>query len=307
MTTVELVASRCAICGTFGHAREVFPASFDPSALDPVLFSARRTPDGVHFRMARCESCGLLRSDPVASSGALAALYEKSTFDETEVPNLRRTYGHYLSRLDRYGAVKGSLLEIGSGTGFFLAESLARGYSRVVGVEPSISAGQLTVDDPRIEIVTGVMTPGLFPREAFDVICLFQTLDHLPDPAAVLDECLVVLKSNGLLLALNHDVEAWSARLLGERSPIIDIEHTYLYSRRTMRRLVADRGFDVLDVGRALNRVSIHHLAHLAPFPRGLGASFRRRLAGSRLGAVTIWAPLGNLYLIARRPRWGNT
>jgi hypothetical protein len=74
-----------------------------------------------------------------------------------------------------------------------------------------------------------------------------------------------------------------------------------------MRRLIASRGFEVLDVGRALNRVSVRHLAHLAPFPRRLGASFRRWLAGGRLGAVTIWAPLGNLYLIARRPRSRNS
>jgi SAM-dependent methyltransferase len=243
-----------------------------------------------------------MRSDPVASPGALAALYAESTFDEAEVPSLRQTYGRYLSRLDRYGVRKGSLLEIGSGSGFFLAESLRHGYSRAVGVEPSIAANQLALADPRIDIVSDIMRPGVFPPGSFDVICIFQTLDHLPDPAAVLAECFSALKPNGLLLALNHDLGAWSAKLLGERSPIIDIEHTYLYDRRTMRRLVADRGFGVLEVGRAFNRVSVRHLARLTPLPGALGAALRRWLIRSRVGNVHLWAPLGNLYLIARRP-----
>ena len=300
--TVELVPSRCAICGTAGNAGEVYPASFDPAALDPILFSARRAPDGVHFRMVRCHTCGLLRSDPLVSPDALAVLYAGSTFDGSEVPNLRETYGWYLSRLDRYGARKGSLLEIGSGSGFFLQEALTRGYARAVGVEPSVSAGRLRDPDPRIEVVSDVMRRGVFPARSFDVVCLFQTLDHLPDPAAVLDECASALRPGGLLLALNHDVGAWSAKLLGERSPIVDIEHTYLYDQRTMTRLVTQRGFEVLAVGRALNRVSLQHLLHLAPVGdrarRVLEGAFRR----SHLGGVSIWVPLGNLFLIARRP-----
>lgn len=299
--SLDLAPSRCAICGTTGGAREVYPARFGPDALDPVIFSARRSPDGLHFRMVRCLTCGLVRSDPVAPPSVLATLYAKSTFDEGEVPNLRRTYGRYLARLDRYGARKGALLEIGSGTGFFLVESVARGYARAVGVEPSVAAAGRANEDRRIETIADVMRAGLFEPGSFDVVCVFQTLDHLPDPAAVLDECFAALKPGGLILALNHDVAAWSARLLAERSPIVDIEHTYLYDRRTMGRLFADRGFEVLETGRAFNRVSLAYLVHLA-LPTRIGHVIRRSLVRARLDHVALWAPLGNLFLIARRP-----
>lgn len=279
---------------------EVYPATFDPRQLDAERFSARRLPDGVHFRIVRCARCGLLRSDPVASPGTLAALYAASSFDESEVRNLRRTYGHYLGRLDRHGARKGAVLEIGSGTGFFLQESLARGYRRAVGVEPSLTAAHASADGG-VEIVADVMRPGLFAAGSFDVVCIFQTLDHLRDPAAVLDECRKVLRPSGLLLALNHDAGAWSARALGERSPIVDIEHTYLYDQSTMGRLAADRGFTVLEIGRAFNVTSLRYLAHLAPLPEGIGRPLRRWLGRSRVGTISTWLPLGNLYLIARR------
>src|SRR5688572_7330088 len=118
MRRVPLLPTRCAICGTEGTADEVYPANVDADTLDDVIFSARRPPDGIHFRMVRCRTCGLLRSDPIVPADHLARLYAESHFDESEVPNLRRTYGRVLAELDRHGARKDALLEIGSGTGF---------------------------------------------------------------------------------------------------------------------------------------------------------------------------------------------
>lgn len=296
---VPLVATRCAICGTEGEADEVYRANVDADTLDDVVFSARRPPDGIHFRMVRCRTCGLLRSDPIVPADHLAKLYAGSHFDESEVPSLRRTYGRVLAELDRHGAGKDALLEIGSGTGFFLEEARAQGYRRTVGVEPSLEAAAEADRRPGVETVRDVMRPGLFPPGSFDVVCLFQTLDHLPDPASVLDECRRVLRPGGLVLAFNHDTSALSARLLGERSPIVDVEHTYLYDPGTMRRLFESRGYEVRAVGPVRNLNSVRYLLHLLPLPAPLKAAARLLLAP--VGGVRLWVPLGNLRLIARR------
>src|SRR5207248_2471865 len=102
---------------------------------------ARRLPDGIRYRIAKCRTCGLVRSDPVVAPEVLARLYVQSTFDYgDEVANLTRTYGRYLAKLASYGVRKGALLEIGCGNGFFLVEALARGYTTVRGCEPSAAA-----------------------------------------------------------------------------------------------------------------------------------------------------------------------
>src|ERR1035437_10297848 len=91
--SVELRRTRCAICGTEGNAAELYPANFDPEALNPAVFSARRLPDRVHYRLVKCHACGLVRSDPVADYDVVAALYRQSSFDYgAEVPSLQRTY-----------------------------------------------------------------------------------------------------------------------------------------------------------------------------------------------------------------------
>jgi SAM-dependent methyltransferase len=303
VTAVDLHATACAICQTENNATELYPANFDLEAFSPSVFSARRMPDRIHYRMVRCNTCQLVRSDPVADSGTVADLYHQSSFDYSqEVENLARTYGAYLARLENYGAAKGSLLEIGCGNGFFLMQARAQGYRDVQGVEPSRSAVDRAPAEIRDDIVCTMMAPGLFRDKTFDAICLFQVLDHIFDPAALLKTCFDILKPGGYILCLNHNVEAPSARLMKERSPIIDIEHTYLYSPDTIRRLFTRFGFQVKEAGGVKNRYSLSYLARLMPVPAPLKKITLGFLDFTYLGRLPLRVPLGNLYMIAQKP-----
>jgi hypothetical protein len=93
-----------------------------------------------------------------------------------------------------------------------------------------------------------------------------------------------------------------SARVLGEKSPIIDIEHTYLYSPNTIRKLFEKNGFRVLEVGSARNVVNLLSILRLLPFPRNFKIKLLSRVEGwPRLSQINMSLPLGNLYLIAQK------
>lgn len=300
----DLRPTNCAICGTEGNSVELYPANFITEALNPTFFSARRLPDRIHYRMVRCSSCGLVRSDPVADSRILAQLYAQSTFDYgDEVDNLKLTYGYYLSKLNKYGVQKGTLLEIGCGNGFFLEEVLKQGYVTVWGVEPCADAVVRADSKVRSQIICDMMRPGLFGIEQFDVICMFQVLDHIGDPAGLLAECYRVLKPGGLVLCLNHNIEAISAKLFRDRSPIVDIEHTYLYSPDTVLRLFYRGRFKVLHISPVLNIYSPYYVARLVPLPSMIKGILLKILKKQFFRQIKLVAPLGNLYLVARKPQ----
>jgi SAM-dependent methyltransferase len=302
MGVVDLVATKCAICGTFDEATELYPSRFRPEDLNPGIFSARRSPDRVHYRMVRCTTCGLVRSDPVASPDTLSSLYQESGFDyDEEVGNLRATYGRYLARLAGYVGPRPELLEVGCGNGFALDEALSRGFHSVRGVEPSTAAVAGAAPRIRPFIICDILRPNLFEPGRFDAVCLFQVFDHVPDPGGLLEVCRTVLKPGGHILILNHNVEAVSARLLRRRSPIVDIEHTYLYSPATLARLGAAHGFEVRESGAVWNRTRIGYLARLAPLPPLLRRAALGTCQATGLGRVALPLPLGNLYLIARK------
>jgi SAM-dependent methyltransferase len=303
MQTVELRNTRCAICGTEGNTAELYPANFDLQALNPAVFSARRLPDRVHYRLMKCKTCGLVRSDPIADPALLAQLYHESTFTyKDEVADLKRTYGRYLAKLDEYAARKDTLLEIGCGNGFFLQQALAQGYRSVRGVEPSRAAVSQAAPEVRDSIVCDLMRLGLFAPGEFDVICLFQVFDHVPDPGTLLDACFAALRPGGLVLSINHNITAVSARLLGKRSPIVDIEHTYLYSPATMARIFGAHGFGIRGAGSVRNQYALRYLVRLLPLPAGPKRAALDWLQRHAIGGVRLWVPLGNLYLVAQKP-----
>lgn len=281
----------------------MYPATLNLEAFNPAVFSARRLPDRIHYRIVRCNTCGLVRSDPIADPHVLTRLYQQSTFDYAdEIANLQLTYGQYLAKAVAYGVQKGALLEIGCGNGFFLEEALKQGFVTVQGVEPSAAAVEQA--DPRIRpyILRDILRSEMFEPEQFDVICAFQVFDHLHEPDSMLFECFRVLKPGGLLLCLNHNIEALSARFLRDRSPIIDIEHTYLYSPTTLSKIIAAHGFKIVHVGSAFNRYSIYYLARLIPLPTSLKGAMLRLIKSTPVRHIRLSVPLGNLYLIARKP-----
>jgi SAM-dependent methyltransferase len=307
MTTESFLTSlhstHCAICGEGIASKEVYQANLDPSSFTAEVFSARRLPDRLHYRMVQCVNCGLVRSDPVLSPEALADLYRDSTFDYAdELDGLLITYGAALDRAASYLDRREGLVDIGCGSGFVLEVAKDRGWTDLHGVEPSGDAIAKAAPGIAPLIVQDMMRTGLFEEESLSAVTLFQVLDHMPDPADLLGDCLRILRPGGVILAFNHNVRAWSARLLGERSPIVDVEHTFLYSPQTMHRLFTKAGFDVISVGPVRNTYSISYLTHLLPLPTSLKHAVLPRLRRTGLGNRRLTVPLGNLCLIARRP-----
>jgi SAM-dependent methyltransferase len=302
MPEPKLAPTRCALCSTGGNAEELYPARFSAGDLNSAVFSARRLPDRVHFRVVRCRACGLLRSDPAAPPGELERLYAGATFEySAEAENLKATYGRYIALAGGLLRTRGAMLDIGCGNGFALEAARAAGFGRAAGVEPSPAAAEKAAPGIRPFITVGQMRKGLLPDSSFDLACLFQVIDHVPDPGGLLELCRAALRPGGLLLALTHNADALSARLLGERSPIIDIEHTYLFSPRTLSRLAVSRGFSVLESGTAWNTYSLHYLARLLPLPAAVKKGLLGLLGGGA-GRLPLRVPLGNFYLLSRKP-----
>lgn len=300
--TLELISTTCAICSTKNNASTLYQANFDVEAFNPEVFSARRIPDMIHYQIVRCNQCGLIRSDPVAVANTLKALYQQSSFTyNQETPNLTKTYGYYLRKTKKYKIPKQHLLEIGCGNGFFLEEAISQRYKEVTGIEPSKEAISRAAPAIQSKIVCDMLRPGLLPANTFSVICMFQTFDHISDPNMVLNECVKLLQPGGIILCLNHNVEAVSSRILGEKSPIIDIEHTYLYSLRTIKRLFEKHGLRVLEVKPAWNIIRLYSLLRLFPMPHNIKQKLLDFVNRTPLSKLSFTLPLGNLYVIAQK------
>lgn len=296
-----MITQVCALCER-NNFRVIYNANFDTQKVDARIFSARRLPDRIHFRMVQCKTCHLLYSNPIFELKKIANLYKKSfTNYDDQIDNLVATYGYYLKKLDRFSPQKGKFLEIGCGNGFFLQEAKRQGYKNVYGVEPGKQSVQKAPREIRKHIIPDIFKKGQFKVSSIDVLCCFQTFDHVPNPNAFLKNCYTVLKQGGIVLFLNHDATALSAKLLGEKSPIIDIEHTYLYNKKTMRQMFEKHGFTVLSVKNAFNIHYLSYWLYLLPLPSFIKAFFTTLLKMTNLFHARIKIYPGNLVLIAKK------
>jgi SAM-dependent methyltransferase len=297
-----VIQTKCAICNTLGNSSLLYEATFNKASFSAEVFSARRLPDRKHYAWVRCNSCELLRSDPISNAN-LGDLYEKSTFDYGgEIIGLTKTYREGFLNALNGRARTGAVLEVGGGNSFFLEEVIRLGFNDVNGIEPSIDAVEKTRADIRPRVKIGLMGPGSFANETFDVVTMFHVMDHLPEPLETIQSCLKALKSSGILLVAVHDERSWSSRIFKSKSPIFDIEHTYLFSKKTAVKIFKKAGYVDVRAWSYSNHYSLAYLIQLTPLPDTLKKNLLTGKTKHLLSKVQIKVPLGNIFVLGIKP-----
>jgi 2-polyprenyl-3-methyl-5-hydroxy-6-metoxy-1,4-benzoquinol methylase len=291
----------CALCGPGAPYKVRFAERIEVGSVD---FAARKTPTRQHFRMVECSNCGLIYSSPILPPEVIYELYRHSPFlHESQLSNMIRDYQDQVrSLLPLLPSSKGRLLEIGCANGLFLKAAMELGFEDVRGVEPGEKSVRAADPAVRDKIVNALFRADLFPPESFDVVCCFQVLDHLLDPAAVLRDASKLLRKGGLVLLLNHNIRSWLPRVLGERCPMYDIEHIYLFDKQTVAQLLQNNGFEVVGVRNIPNSYTLSYAIKMFPFP-GLVKRLVLSLC-SKVGmdSVRLRLPAGNMVSIGRKP-----
>ncbi|MCU0666695.1 MAG: class I SAM-dependent methyltransferase [Candidatus Omnitrophica bacterium] len=302
---MKLVHTSCPLCGSLGDYKVIYDQNFETADINVDTFSARRLPDRVHYRIVKCNKDGLLRADPVLDKTTVEDFYSKSKFNyEKQIKNLTSSYMQALEQVLKRLNQNARILEIGCGNGFLLTELLKRGYKNIFGIEPSKQAVLKADGSLQASIKTSFLTPGIFEKGCFDFIFFFQTFDHVDAPVEFLQTCYDLLVPGGYVLCFNHDAESLSSKLLGEKSPIVDIEHPFLYSKKTIKKIFEARGFVTLKIYSPYNRISLSYFLWLLP----LGKRFKEYILKARSGflnwflSLNFSLRLGNLCIIAIKP-----
>jgi len=105
----------------------------------------------------------------------------------------------------------GSLLDIGAGIGQFLHHAKPL-FTQATGTEVSNSAVLIAREKYGLDLLAGQVEDLNLPPSSFDNITLFHVLEHVPDPARLIDRCRDLLRPKGIVvIAVPNDVLAWSS------------------------------------------------------------------------------------------------
>jgi SAM-dependent methyltransferase len=211
----------------------------------------------------RCAACGLLYENPRLTGTELKSLYSAESYFINESggagavgyvdyfsqcsPALLRDYFEIL-RHEVPSHSQPDFLDIGCGPGGLLEEARRHGW-KARGLELSrwaVDKGR----DKGLEIVEGTLEEARFPSAIFDVISMFDVLEHLPRPRNTLAEVRRILRPGGVLVVETPNIEGWFSRnLYRSASDLVKPRaHICLYSPVTVSRLFRTSGFTDLRI-----------------------------------------------------------
>jgi len=250
--------------------------------------------------LVRCRRCGLVRVEPMPAAAAALGLYEATYYRDPE-----RGYVDYVAdeavfraefrrrlRVLRAAGARGALLDVGCASGALLREAAAAGFEPS-GIEPSAEMARQAAARTGLPVRAGSIEDALVPAGRYDVVTLFDVLEHLVDPVPVLVKLRRGLVPGGLLAVTVPDFGGLWARLSGRHWPFVTPwEHLLYFTRGTLGEVLCEAGFADVRFARAQTPLSFGTLAAQLPFVRGLvPAALRHRGFG---------LPMGTLYAIAR-------
>ncbi len=209
--------------------------------------------------IVKCKNCGLVYVNPRPTKKELSKLYQKDYYTNKRFFE-GKYYGYHDYKKNVEGTIKtfelvqktikkfkekGKLLDIGCGPGVYLGVAEKDGF-KVQGIE--ISKEGFEKSKSKFKVINKPLEDANI-KGKFDVVTLFDVIEHLPTPKSTLLNINRIMNKNSLLCIITPDVDSLAARFLGSRWPEFRRwrEHIYFFSRKTMQRLLESTGFELIE------------------------------------------------------------
>ncbi len=142
---------------------------------------------------------------------------------------------------------KGKLLDIGCYTGFFLELARDNGWE-VEGLDPSNWASEYARKNFGLKVQSNLIENMDFPENNFDVITMWDVIEHLTNPIIALKKIQKILKSDGVFILTTYLMDSWEAKLLKSKYPFLMKMHLIHFTRKTLNYALEESGFEVLEI-----------------------------------------------------------
>ena len=235
------------------------------------------------FTIAKCQSCGLLFTNPRPNLNFIDSLYsnyyngsvalvgpQDQSIPERMKRNtfLRKTYhqvfGNYIGEV--LSKTRGRVLDLGCGLGGVL-EDLTKLGCEVFGIEPNPDAAKMC-KEKGLNVECDLIEDMIYPENFFDVVLLFHVIEHLPSPKNTLQKIFQILKPSGSLFIACPNADSYLSKFFGEywagwHPPF----HFYHFTPQTMSKLIGLTDFEIVKLKARTSDLVLHK--SLIAFVRG--------------------------------------
>lgn len=254
----------CNLCGG-KDSRLLFKGNIQPTTSSRKdlkhLFACTNETIGQHPDIFECKECGFIYNNPQIKSEYLLKLY-KDVVDPRYIQEREGRYYTFKNALKNIKRWKrnGRLLDFGCYTGFFLEQAKADGWE-TYGIELSDWACKYAREHLGLKVFDQPLSELYIGDNFFDVVCMWDVIEHLTNPVKELREINKKLKPNGLLCISTYDLNSLSARILGSKYPFLMQMHISHFTRKTINRILKETSFKIIEIKTHERLVTLRYLA----------------------------------------------
>lgn len=207
------------------------------------------------FTIVRCKNCDLTCVNPRPIQSEIGRYYPPESYWGDDVTKIdtgtdldlrKRSYG-YLYKNILSLKKKGSILDIGAGTGMFLSFFKEKGFV-TDGVEYSFEACEYARKMFQVKLRTGDFLQKKFPKNTFDIVTMNNSLEHLHEPLNTLVGVHKTMKKGGVIVITVPNIDSLGSKAFkGEWYALQPPRHLYHFSEKTLTSMLKKSGFKVKD------------------------------------------------------------
>lgn len=220
-----------------------------------------------------CDNCTHRYMHPRIKFDKLITLYAKdytatkvySSEPQQDIDGVKSTYG--LSLLEKLNVPdKGRIMDLGCGSGKFLATAKSLGWKECIGVDANPTFQDIHDEVNGVKFIYSSFetldTEAI--GDGYSAITLWNVLEHLYDLKSIVRQVRSLLKENGLLFIMVPNVESLATRLIREKSATFNWKHVAHFSPLSLEKLMKDAGFET-----ALMETSISEIENVKSYLNG--------------------------------------
>lgn len=206
-------------------------------------FSHRFTKQGEDFVL--CDGCGLLLINPRPEMVAVEQTYDSDYSDHyiRKADKKLKRCKKWVARVKNRFQSTGRWLDVGCSAGFVVAAAEQAGYE-AFGVEVEPAAVSYASDVLNLSNVSvGTLEAQHYPENYFDVVSMYDVIEHVPDLNSVVAELCRIVKPDGVIEIRTPDLGHWKTpKDLSQWKEVKPSEHLYYFNARTLTQLFQNHG-----------------------------------------------------------------